>query len=200
MLKRGFDLILSMVGLAVLSPLLLLIAVLIKRADGGPVFYRGVRVGLHGRDFRIFKFRSMVLDAEKLGASSTSDDDQRITSIGKILRRYKLDELPQLFNVLTGDMSFVGPRPEVRWATDLYTDEEKIILAVRPGITDYASIKFHNEGEILKGSQNPDQDYLTKIHPVKTALAMQYAKEHSMAGDFLIILKTLTTIIVKEGH
>lgn len=196
MLKRLFDLVVSLIGLIFFSPLLLYVAIQIKK-DGGPVFYRGVRVGLNGKDFRIFKFRSMVVDAEKLGASSTSDDDDRITPIGKTLRTYKLDELPQLFNVLLGDMSFVGPRPQVRWATELYSKDEKIILSVRPGITDYASIMFHNEGEILKGSKNPDQDYLTKIHPVKTTLAVKYVKNNSFFGDLIIILKTLSAIFRK---
>ncbi len=194
MLKRGFDLILSMVGLAVLSPLLLLIAVLIKRADGGPVFYRGVRVGLHGRDFRIFKFRSMVLDAEKLGASSTSDDDQRITPIGKILRRYKLDELPQLFNVLTGNMSFVGPRPEVRKFVDMYSDEERVLLTLRPGITDWASLWNSNEGELLAGSTDPDKDYFEKIRPHKIKLQLKYYAERSFRVDIELIVRTVLKI------
>jgi len=141
----------------------------------------------------------MVVNAEKVGPSSTSEDDARITKIGRFLRKYKLDELPQLINVLIGDMSVVGPRPQVKWATDLYTEEEKLILTVRPGITDYASILFHNEEEILKGSSDPDQDYLDKIHPTKTRLAMQYVQTHSFVVDMKIIFETITSVLNKSG-
>jgi len=140
-----------------LGLLLLWIAWRIRREDGGPVFYRGVRVGLRGKPFRIFKFRTMVVNAEKFGASSTSDDDPRITGIGKFLRKYKLDELPQLINVLKGDMSLVGPRPQVKWAVDLYTEEDKALLTVRPGITDWASIWNSDEAAVLAGAENADE-------------------------------------------
>ncbi len=163
----------------------------IHREDHGPIFYRGERTGLHGKPFRIFKFRTMVVDAEKLGASSTSDDDARITRIGKFLRRYKLDELPQLINVLTGDMSLVGPRPEVKKFTDLYTDEEKSILSVKPGITDWASIWNPDEGAMLAGSTDPDRDYLEKIRPQKIRLQLKYVRERSFWTDIRIILLTL---------
>ena len=169
----------------------------IKREDHGPVFYRGERVGLHGKPFRIFKFRTMVVDAEKLGASSTSDDDVRITKIGRFLRRYKLDELPQLINVLIGDMSLVGPRPEVKKFTDLYTDEEKMILTIRPGITDWASIWNPDEGAILAGSTDPDRDYLEKIRPEKIRLQLKYVRERSFWTDLRIIILTLKTILIK---
>jgi len=139
----------------------------------------------------------MVIDAEKLGASSTSDDDPRITRIGKFLRKYKLDELPQLINVLLGDMSLVGPRPEVRKFTDLYTEEEKAILTVRPGITDWASIWNPDEGAILAGSADPDQDYLEKIRPEKIRLQLKYVRERTFWTDIKIILLTLKTIIMK---
>lgn len=185
----------ALLGVIILSPILLFFALWIKIADGGSVFYRGVRVGCHGKLFRIFKFRTMVVNAEKLGASSTSDDDERITNIGRFLRKYKLDELPQLINVLIGDMSLVGPRPQVKWAVDLYSEEEKAILSVRPGITDYASLVFSNEGEILKGSKNPDQDYLEKIHPIKTKLGLQYVQNRSLLEDVSIILKTIVRVI-----
>jgi lipopolysaccharide/colanic/teichoic acid biosynthesis glycosyltransferase len=194
MVKRVFDAFCSTVGLVFLSPLLLWIAWRIRREDGGPVFYRGVRVGLHGKPLRIFKFRTMVVDAEKLGASSTSDDDPRITRIGKFLRKYKLDELPQLINVLKGDMSFVGPRPQVKWAVDLYTEEEKALLNVRPGITDYASLRFPNEGEILKGSKDPDKDYMEKIHPEKMRLGLEYVRNRSFWLDIKLILQTVLAI------
>ncbi len=199
MIKRIFDFVCSAGGILVLSPFLLWVGWRIKKEDGGPVFYRGERVGLNRRLFRIFKFRTMVVDAEQIGASSTSDDDARITKIGKKLRKYKLDELPQLLNVLVGDMSFVGPRPQVKWAVDLYSEQEKAILSVRPGITDNASLFFSNEGEILKGSKNPDQDYLEKIHPIKTQLALKYVQKHSLLEDVKIILKTIVVTINKSG-
>jgi len=197
MLKRLFDIVFSLLGLMLTTPILLILAILIKREDGGPVFYRGVRVGLHGNPFRIFKFRTMVVNAEKIGGSSTADDDPRITKIGKFIRKYKLDELPQLINVLKGEMSFVGPRPQVQWAVELYNEEEKILLSVRPGITDYASLKFKNEAEILKGSSNPDKDYLEKIAPEKTRLGLEYVRNSSLWLDVKLIFITLRAIFVK---
>jgi lipopolysaccharide/colanic/teichoic acid biosynthesis glycosyltransferase len=195
--KRLFDVVLSVTGLLVLAPVFLGIAHCIRREDGGPVFYRGERVGLHGRTFRIYKFRTMVVDAERLGASSTSDDDPRITRTGAFLRRHKLDELPQLFNVLRGDMSLVGPRPEVQKFTDLYTDEEKIILSVKPGITDWASIWNVDEGALLAGSEDPDRDYLEKIRPFKIRLQMQYVREQSFLTDLKILFHTVRTLLVQ---
>jgi len=195
MLKRFFDFILSLIGLIVLSPFLIIISSFIKLNDRGPSLYKGVRVGLNGKPFKMLKFRTMVLNAEKIGASSTADDDPRITKIGKFLRKHKLDELPQLINILKGEMSFVGPRPQVKWAVDLYNEEEKQILTVRPGITDYASLKFPNEGKILKGSRDPDKDYMEKIHPEKTRLQLEYIKKHSFWLDLKIILKTIFVII-----
>ena len=199
MTKRLFDIVAATGGLLVLSPVLFFIALRIRREDNGAVFYRGERVGLHGKSFRIFKFRSMVVDAERLGASSTSDDDQRITSIGKFLRKYKLDELPQLINVLTGDMSLVGPRPEVKKFTDMYTKEERAILTVRPGITDWASIWNPDEGSLLAGSTDPDKDYLEKIRPEKIRLQLKYVRERSFWHDIKIILLTLKTMLFKES-
>jgi lipopolysaccharide/colanic/teichoic acid biosynthesis glycosyltransferase len=196
--KRLFDIAAAAAGLLLLSPLFAFIALHIRREDGGPVFYRGDRVGRHGRLFQIYKFRTMFVNAEKAGVSSTSEDDPRITRIGKSLRKYKLDELPQLINVLSGEMSLVGPRPQVKWAVDRYSDDEREILTVRPGITDYASLHFSNEGEILKGSKNPDQDYLEKIHPLKTRLALKYVRNHSMLMDIKIILKTITVVAKKQ--
>jgi len=193
-MKRLFDIVFSLLGLTVLSAALSALAILIKKEDGGPVFYRGIRIGRHGKPFRIFKFRTMVANAERLGPASTPDDDPRITRVGKFLRKYKLDELPQLFNVLKGEMSFVGPRPQVQWAVDLYTHEERQILDVRPGITDYASLRFSNEGEILKGSKNPDKDYMEKIHPEKMRLGLEYVKNRSFTLDTKIILQTVTAI------
>ena len=194
MFKRLFDFIAAFCGLLITSPLLIIISILIKFDSKGPVFYRPERGGRFGIPFRIYKFRSMVIDADKIGPSSTPENDPRITKIGQFLRAHKLDELPQLINVLLGDISFVGPRPQVKWAVDLYNDEEKIILSVRPGITDYASLQFSNEGEILKGSSDPDKDYMEKIHPIKTRLAMKYVNTHSLSVDLKIILKTLVTL------
>lgn len=184
-------------ALLVLGPILAFIGWRIRCEDHGPVFYRGERVGLHGRTFRIYKFRTMVVDAERLGASSTSDDDPRITRTGAFLRRHKLDELPQLFNVLRGDMSLVGPRPEVQKFTDLYTDEEKIILSVKPGITDWASIWNVDEGALLAGSEDPDRDYLEKIRPFKIRLQMQYVREQSFLTDLKILFHTVRTLLVQ---
>jgi lipopolysaccharide/colanic/teichoic acid biosynthesis glycosyltransferase len=195
MLKRIFDFLLSLLGLVLLSPLLVTIALLIKISSPGPVFYRGVRVGLGGKPFRIFKFRSMVVNADRIGDSSTPDDDPRITRIGRILRKHKLDELPQLINVLIGDMSLVGPRPQALWAVELYSAEEREVLCVRPGITDYASIRFANEGEILRGSSDPDRDYMEKIHPEKIRLGVEYARHHSFAIDCKIIGQTVWTVL-----
>ena len=136
-----------------------------------------------------------MMNAEKIGASSTSEDDIRITGIGRFLRKYKLDELPQLINVLKGEMSFVGPRPQVKWAVDLYTPEERKVLTVRPGITDYSSVQFPNEGEILKGSADPDKDYMQKIHPEKMRLSLEYVKMQSFWIDTKIILQTIIKVI-----
>lgn len=194
-LKRAFDVAASAGGLIVLCPLLFLLAFIIKREDGGPVFYRGVRVGKHGRLFKIFKFRTMVVNAEKIGGPSTADDDQRITGIGKFLRKYKLDELPQLINVFIGEMSFVGPRPEVPMEVATYTEEEKRILLVRPGITDWASLTFHDEGEILRGSPDPHKTYREKIRPQKIQLATKYVDERSFFTDMKIILQTFLTLV-----
>lgn len=193
--KWFFDIAAATLGLVFLSPFLLWIAWLIRREDGGPVFYRGVRIGLNGKPFRIFKFRTMVVDAETLGASSTSDDDLRITWIGKFLRKYKLDELPQLVNVLIGNMSIVGPRPEVQRYTDMYTQEEKAILTVRPGITDWASIWNADEGAALTGTADPEKAYEELIRPTKLKLQLKYVNEQSFLTDLKIILLTLLAII-----
>ncbi|HPJ07505.1 MAG TPA: sugar transferase [Deltaproteobacteria bacterium] len=197
MIKKTVDIIIASIGFIVLSPLLVWIAWRIFVEDHGPIFYRGERIGLLGKPFRIFKFRTMVVDAEKLGVSSTSDDDPRITRIGRVLRKYKLDELPQLINVLLGDMSLVGPRPEVKKFTDLYTEEERAILTVRPGITDWASIWNPDEGALLAGSMDPDKDYFEKIRPEKIRLQLKYVRERSFLTDIKIIALTLKTILMK---
>ncbi len=194
-MKRAFDLIFSAVGLVLLAPLLVALAFLVKLGTRGPVFYRGVRVGWREKPFRIFKFRTMVVDAEKLGGASTPGDDPRVTPVGRLLRKYKLDELPQLFNVMKGEMSLVGPRPQVPWAVAQYTQDERAVLHVRPGITDYASVRFRDEGEILRGSQNPDKDYFEKIHPEKMRLSLEYIRKQSLWLDCQILAMTLAAVI-----
>ena len=174
---------------------LVVLSALIKAHDGGPVLYAGRRVGKDGKPFGMYKFRSMVLNADKIGGSSTPDDDPRITPIGRFLRRYKLDELPQFLNVLRGEMSIVGPRPQVQWAVDLYTPEQRQVLTVKPGITDYASVRFPNEGEILKGSTDPDRDYMEKIHPEKMRLSLEYVRNRSMRTDLQVIAQTALAIL-----
>ena len=193
-MKRALDFFFAGLGLIVLSPFLFLLTVLIKLDSPGPALYRGTRVGRDGKTFRMIKFRTMVRDAEKAGGSSTSADDTRVTRIGATLRRYKLDELPQLINVIRGDMSLVGPRPQVQWAVDLYSEEERVLLSVRPGITDYASLKFSNEAEILKGSEDPDQAYLELIAPEKIRLGLEYVRHRSFWIDLKLILLTITRI------
>jgi lipopolysaccharide/colanic/teichoic acid biosynthesis glycosyltransferase len=194
-MKRAFDIFGSALGLVALSPLLAGVAVAIKLDSRGPVLYKGARVGINGRRFNILKFRTMVANAEASGGSTTPEDDPRVTAVGRFLRGNKLDELPQLWNVLIGEMSFVGPRPQVQWAVDLYTPEERLVLSVRPGITDYASLRFANEGEILKGSKDPDRDYMEKIHPEKMRLSLEYVRSRSFTGDLSIIAQTLGAVI-----
>ncbi len=195
MVKRLFDIIFSLSGLILTSSLFLVIAVLIKLESPGPVFYRGVRVGRDGKLFRIFKFRTMVKNAEKMGGPSTAADDPRLLKIGKFLKKYQLDELPQLINVLKGEMSLVGPRPEVPFYVNMMSDgERKIILSVRSGMTDYASLWNFREGEILKGSADPEKAYVEKIRPEKIRLQMKYVKNRSFLLDLKIIIKTILKI------
>ncbi|MEW5818344.1 MAG: sugar transferase [Spirochaetota bacterium] len=196
-MKRIFDVTVSLVGLIILIPLFIIVAIIIKIESEGPVFYRGTRVGRHGKPFMIFKFRSMVQDAERLGASSTGASDMRVTRCGRFIRKFKLDEFSQLINVLIGNMSIVGPRPEVQKFVDLYTEEEKVILTLRPGITDWASIKFHNEGEIIEASgiEDADEAYARLIRPEKLRLQLKYVREHNLWIDIKIIFATLLTIL-----
>jgi len=196
-IKRIFDIISSLIALIVLSPLLGGTAIIIKLDSPGPVFYRGIRVGKRGRLFSTFKFRTMVVDAEKKGGASTADDDPRITDVGKILRKYKLDEMPQLFDVLRGTMSIVGPRPEVKHYVDMFTEEEKVILTVRPGITDWATLWNPDEGVILAGSEDPEKTYMEEIRPEKIRLQLKYVKEQSLRNDMKIIFDTVKTVIMK---
>jgi len=196
--KRVFDVILSSLGLLLVSPLLLLIAILIKVTSPGPVLYRGVRVGRYGKPFRILKFRSMVVDAELRGGSATAGDDPRLTSTGRILRRYKLDELAQLFNVMKGEMSLVGPRPEVQKYVDRYSEDEKSILVLCPGITDWASIWNSNEAAVLEGTSDPEKTYEELIFPTKIALHRKYLKDHSCFTDVKIVFHTFATLLHED--
>jgi len=198
MLKQMFDLFISFVGLLILSPVLIFISLLIKVDSKGPVFYRGLRAGKNRIPFRIYKFRTMVVNAEKIGGSSTSDDDSRITRIGRFLRKLKLDELPQLINILEGDMSFVGPRPEVYYYANMFKDEEKKILSVKPGITDWASIWNSDEGAILKGSTDPEKTYMEKIRPTKIKLQLKYVRNNSFFSDIHIILETVKKVLKRN--
>ena len=181
-------------GLAILSPLWVVIGVMIKVEDGGPVLYKARRVGLRGDIFRLFKFRTMVMNADKIGAAITAQNDPRVTKIGHFLRKTKLDELPQLFNVLKGDMSLVGPRPEVRKYVDLYTDEQRKVLSVRPGITDYASIEYVDENTILGQAEDADKVYVEQIMPDKIHYNMKYIEHRSVMEYFKIIFLTIWSI------
>ena len=195
-LKRLFDVVFSLLGLVISSPLFLYIVIRIKLDSEGPVIYRGKRMGRHGKTIGVYKFRTMYIDADKISSSpSAGDDDPRITEFGRTLRTCKLNELPQLINVLKGDMSAVGPRPEVTQYVEIFTEEEKAILSIRPGITDYASIKFHNEGEILSGSSDPDRTYEEVIRPEKLRLQLEYIRKNSIWIDLKILLKTLGMLV-----
>jgi lipopolysaccharide/colanic/teichoic acid biosynthesis glycosyltransferase len=198
MLKRLFDITTCLIAFPFLLPFFAITAIAIRLGSSGPLFYRGWRTGLGGNPFRIFKFRTMVVDAEKIGGPSTALNDPRLTSVGKFLRKYKIDELPQLINILRGEMSFVGPRPQVEKYTKLYNDEEQIILSVHPGLTDYASIELINLDQIL-GDDAVDEKYLREIEPEKNRLRMKYAREHSFLIDFKIILMTLTQMFKIES-
>jgi len=193
--KRPLDLFGAAAGVIILAPVFIIIAALIWRADGMPVIYRGERIGRGGAPFRICKFRTMVRDAERIGGSSTPDDDPRLLPVGRMLRRTKLDELPQLWNVLRGDMSLVGPRPQVRWAVEGYSDEERELLSVRPGMTDPASLAFSNEGALLAGAEDPDAEYYRTIHPKKVELSLAYVRAPSLGRDLRLILLTVARVI-----
>jgi len=197
-MKRLFDFIASFCGLILLSPVFVLAALWIKIDSRGSIFFRQERVGFQGEGFRIHKFRTMVLDAEKKGKQITVGADSRITTVGRALRKYKLDELPQLIDVLIGDMSLVGPRPEVPKYIDCYSDDEKHdVLSVKPGITDNASIEFRDESELLASSKDPEAAYINEVLPKKIALYRKYVKERSFFGDVAIIFKTIFLIVKK---
>lgn len=194
-LKRLMDVIGAGLGLIVLAPAFAVIAVLIKRDSPGPVFFRQERVGRHGKPFLIYKFRSMRADAPKLGGPLTVGGDPRITPIGAVLRRTKLDELPQLINVLRGEMSLVGPRPEVPKYVALYTSAQRQVLAVKPGITDLASIHYRSESELLAKAEDPERAYVHEILPHKLALNLEYIRRQSVALDLVIIVKTIARVL-----
>lgn len=194
MLKRGFDVVVSVIGLIILFPLLLGLAIIIYLTSPGPILYRARRVGRYGKIFYLYKFRSMVVNADKIGPAVTGAADPRITSIGRILRRTKLDELPQLFNVVRGEMSIVGPRPEDPRYVALYTEEQKSVLNVRPGITSPASVEFRDEEHLLTGKEW-ETHYIHHIMPNKLAVDLQYTKNATLINDIVIIFKTLRAIL-----
>ena len=198
MFKRCFDISVSLILLPVLLPLKLAIIVAIKLDSPGPVFYRGVRTGWHGKPFRIFKFRTMVPDAERLGGGTTALADARITQVGQVLRRYKLDELPQLFNVLKGEMSLVGPRPELPQYTRSYNEREKEILSVRPGITDFSSIEFYRLDRRV-GAEDADERYEREVYPLKNELRLKYVREQSLLTDLRILGGTFLLIFKRKA-
>ena len=199
-MKRVFDMLVAAIGLVWLAPLLLALAVWIKLDSPGPVFYRGERIARGGRTFRIFKFRSMVVHADQSGVASTGSDDQRITPSGQFIRRFKFDEFAQLLNVLAGDMSLVGPRPEVTRYLPLYTAEFAEILRARPGITDWASIWNHNEGAVLAGYPDPDRAFEQLIQPTKLRLQLRYVRERSFLIDVGILLATLRLLADRQYY
>jgi lipopolysaccharide/colanic/teichoic acid biosynthesis glycosyltransferase len=194
-LKRLFDIVCSLAGILVLSAPLIFISVAVVMTSGFPVIYLQTRVGRNNRDFKLFKFRTMYADADKKGLLTVGGRDPRITTVGYYLRKFKLDELPQLFNVLFGSMSLVGPRPEVRKYVDMYNEEQKKVLMVKPGITDYASLDYINENELLAQSSDPEQTYIKEVMPAKLKLNMKYINEAGLMTDLKIIFKTLGKIV-----
>ncbi len=196
MTKRLFDLFWTIPGLLVLSPILLLIALWIKIDSAGPIFFRQIRVGQNGKEFKVLKFRTMVPEAEKLGLKITVGGDPRITRSGDFLRRYKLDELPQLLNVLFGEMSLVGPRPEVPEYVEFYpVDVREKVLSVKPGITDLASLEYKDENDLLKGAENPREVYVQEIMPRKLDYYVRYVDQRTVWFDFVIILRTIISVV-----
>ncbi len=194
MSKRLFDIFFSLLGLIILSPLFLFLGLMISIDSKGGIFYRQQRVGKNGKMFGLYKFRSMYLNAEKQGLLTVGGKDKRITRSGYFIRKYKLDELPQLLNVLLGEMSLVGPRPEVKKYVDLYNEEQKKVLLVKPGITDYASIAYFHENELLAKSEHPEKTYIEEIMPAKLQLNLKYIEEWGLKTDIKIILKTIGKI------
>ncbi|MDN5210970.1 sugar transferase [Fulvivirgaceae bacterium BMA12] len=194
MLKRLFDILFSLILIIPLLPVFLIIAILVKLDSKGPVFYLQTRVGKQNKDFKLFKFRTMYTDADKKGLLTVGHRDNRITRVGYNLRKYKVDELPQLFNVIIGDMSVVGPRPEVRKYVDMYDERQQKVVSVRPGITDFASIQFVHENELLKNADDPEKLYIDEIMPAKLELNLKYIENRHFFKDLKIILLTIKAI------
>jgi lipopolysaccharide/colanic/teichoic acid biosynthesis glycosyltransferase len=195
-MKRLFDIVSSFIALVFLIPFIIIIAIFIKLSDGDSVFFVQKRIGQHGKPFSLIKFRTMRVHSEKSGQLTVGNHDSRITPIGGFLRKYKIDELPQLFNVFKGEMSIVGPRPEVQKYVDLYSPKQKEILALKPGLTDYASITYINENEILGKSPHPEETYINEIMPQKINLALKYKDEEGLMTDLKIIFKTISKILI----
>jgi lipopolysaccharide/colanic/teichoic acid biosynthesis glycosyltransferase len=195
MIKRGIDILFSLIGLICLFPFFIFISFFIFITSKGGVFFVQLRVGKNNKDFKLYKFRTMFLNSDNKGLLTVGNNDKRITKLGYYLRKNKLDELPQLINVLNGTMSLVGPRPEVRKYVNLYNSEQKSILEIKPGITDLASIMYYNENEILANSGNPEQTYINEIMPIKLELNKQYINEMSLLTDLKIIFKTFMKLI-----
>lgn len=197
MSKRIFDIIFSIIGLVIFLPLLLIIAILIKLDSKGPVFFVQARVGKHNKDFNIYKFRTMRIESDKKGLLTLGNNDSRITKTGYFLRRYKIDEFPQLINILKGDMSFVGPRPELRYYVNFYNEDDMTIFQVRPGITGLASLKYRNEVELLKAAKNPEEFFIKTIIPDKLKFNKEYIKKSNLFFDFKLIWLTIIKVITK---
>lgn len=195
-MKRLFDVIASGLGLVALSPMFAVLAIWIKIDSKGPVFYRQTRVGRDNKDFRLFKFRSMRPDSDKLGLITVGGHDPRVTRSGYYIRKYKLDEFPQLINVFKGDMSLVGPRPEVRKYVDMYTPDQMRVLSVRPGITSLASIRYRNENDILAAAEDPDRCYIEKVMPDKLDIDLEYVKRATLWNDIKLIFSTFKEIVI----
>lgn len=192
---RFFDIFFSLIGIFILMPLFFLISLLVKFTSTGPLFYKQSRVGIHNSDFYILKFRTMKINSDKIGLLTIGGRDPRITTFGYYLRKFKLDELPQLFNVLIGEMSLVGPRPEVRKYVDLYDQKQRKVLCIKPGITDWASIRYRNENIILEHSQTPEQDYINKIMPDKIRHNLVYIDNYSVLEYFKVLFVTLWCLL-----
>jgi len=195
-MKRLFDVVCSGLGLLILFPFFIVLGIVIVIDSKGGVFYKQVRVGKNSIDFYLYKFRSMKTDSDKKGLLTVGGNDPRITKVGYFIRKYKMDELSQLINVFLGDMSLVGPRPEVRKYVDLYTNEQLKVLTVKPGITDNASLTYFHENELLGKSSNPEKTYITEVMPSKLALNLLYVNDHSLLSDVKIILRTIKKIFI----
>lgn len=194
-IKRIFDFFAALIGIIILSPILLIVSIAIKMDSTGDILFLQKRVGKDGKEFNIYKFRTMVTDAEKLGKQITVGKDSRITKVGAFLRKYKIDELPQLFNVLKGDMSLVGPRPEVPKYVELYNEEQRKVLSVRPGITDLASLKYSDENDILGKVENPEEYYINVIMKDKLTLNLEYIEKSNLFFDISLVIKTIIKCI-----